>query len=138
MRTAVDTSVLLDVLAADPVHGPGSREALRAAYDAGALLASDIVFAEVRAQFPADQPFEEMMRILGVRFDAMTADSAMDAGRRWAEYPSSGGPRDRVIADFLVGAHAARQADRLLTRDRGFYRAAFSDLAVIEPAHSVR
>ena len=133
MRTAVDTSVLLDVLSGDPKHGPASRDALRAAYDAGALLACDVVFAEVRAQFSADKGFEAAMRELGVRFEALTETAATDAGRRWAEYRQSGGPRSRVIADFLVGSHAAHQADRLLTRDRGFYRLAFWDIDVMEP-----
>jgi predicted nucleic acid-binding protein len=38
-----------------------------------------------------------------------------------------------VIADFLVGAHAVEQADRLLTRDRGFQRAAFAGLVIVDP-----
>lgn len=45
MKTAVDSSVLLDVLGADPRFGGTSREALRAAYDAGALVACDLVWA---------------------------------------------------------------------------------------------
>jgi predicted nucleic acid-binding protein len=39
-----------------------------------------------------------------------------------------------VIADFLVGAHAAEQAGRLLTRDRGFNRQAFADLMIVDPS----
>jgi predicted nucleic acid-binding protein len=42
VKTAVDSSVLLDVLGADPQFGEASREALRSAYDAGALIAGEL------------------------------------------------------------------------------------------------
>jgi predicted nucleic acid-binding protein len=38
-----------------------------------------------------------------------------------------------VAADFLIGAHALVQCERLLTRDRGFYRGCFTGLKVLEP-----
>jgi predicted nucleic acid-binding protein len=41
-----------------------------------------------------------------------------------------------MIADFLIGAQALLQADRLLTRDRGFYRGYFDDLEIIDPSES--
>ncbi len=72
---------------------------------------------------------------MGIAFEALSADAAVEAGRRWKAFRARGGPRrDRVIADFLVGAHALLAADDvLLTRDRGFYRSAFSGLRVLEP-----
>jgi predicted nucleic acid-binding protein len=134
VKTAVDSSVLLDVLGADARFGGASREALRAAYDGGALVACEIVWAEVRAHFAADGEFHESMRLLGVRFEPISPEAAALAGQLWRESrKTAAGPRDRVIADFLVGAHAAQHADALLTRDRGFYRRRFG-VRIIDPA----
>ncbi|MGH2467728.1 MAG: hypothetical protein ACRDGL_08360, partial [Candidatus Limnocylindrales bacterium] len=52
----------------------------------------------------------------------------------WRAYRASGGARSRLVGDFLVGAHAQVLADRLLTRDRGFYRTYFRDLTILEPS----
>ena len=135
MITAVDTSVLLDVLAADPEHGERSREALRTAFASGALVVCDVVWAEVRAHFSDDDDCVEVFARLGIRFDSLSVDAATLAGRLWRQYRQrSRAPRSRVVADFLIGAHASLQGEALLTRDRGFYRDYFADLRVIDPA----
>ena len=134
MRTAVDTSVLLDVLGADPHFGVRSREALRAAYHGGALVACSVVWAEVRAWFPDDESCADSLRVLGIRFDPLRPEAATLAGRLWkAHCARKGTDRRRVVADFLIGAHAQVQADTLLTRDRGFYRTYFARLRVDDP-----
>jgi len=135
VKTAVDSSVLLDVLAADAQFGEKSRAALRSAYDAGALLACEVVWAEVRANFVHDEPFEEAMRALGITYNPISALAARAAGRLWRERHRKS-VRKRVVADFLIGAHARLQADALLSRDRGFFRRYFADLRVINPASS--
>jgi predicted nucleic acid-binding protein len=43
------------------------------------------------------------------------------------------GNAKRVLSDFLIGAHAQHHSDRLLARDRGYYRDYFSGLLLIEP-----
>jgi predicted nucleic acid-binding protein len=144
VKVAVDTSVLLDVLAGDPAFGPASREAVRAAYDSGSLVVCEVVWSEVRASFPAEEAFRSSMDALGVRFSALTAEAASLAGSLWREHharrPRGGGgggaaaAAKRVVAGFLVGAHAQLQADALLARDRGFFRSYFKELRLLQPS----
>lgn len=129
----MDSSVLLDVFGADSNFGAASREALRRCLGEGDLIACDVVWAEIVASLPADEPANEAMRRLGVRFSALEAAAATAAGASWRSYRREGGQRVRLVADFLVGAHARTQADRLLTRDRGFYRKYFRNLRVLDP-----
>jgi predicted nucleic acid-binding protein len=130
---AVDTNVLIDVLTGDARHGRRSADALRDAAITGRLVACDIVWAEVTSWYPDRSAVEHALDTLGVAFEPMSQDAATEAGRAWSRYRAGGGPRERLIADFLIGAHAATQADRLLTRDRGFFRRYFGELVVLDP-----
>lgn len=134
MITAADTSVLLDVFAADPAFGSASAAALRTCLDEGRVVACDVVWSEVAGFFPAPDAARRALEDLGIDFDPLGKEASLAAGAAWKAYRARGGKRDRMIADFLVGAHAQRQAERLLTRDRGFYRAYFGKLRVLDPA----
>lgn len=129
----MDSSVLLDVFGADSAFGTASRAAVRQALSEGDLVACDVVWAEVLAALPPDPPPEEAMHRLGVRFSPLEVAGATAAAVSWRAYRRQGGQRVRVVADFLVGAHARTQADRLLTRDRGFYRTYFRGLRILDP-----
>jgi predicted nucleic acid-binding protein len=133
MITAVDSCVLLDVYGADPQYGPASRAALQRAIAEGSLAACGIVWAEVGAAFPDPMAANGALAALGVTFSPLAPTDALAAGQAWREYRQRGGTRQRVIADFLIGAHAIGRADRLLTRDRGFFRSYFRQLPVLDP-----
>ena len=126
--TAVDTSVLLDVFLADPRHGERSRDRLRAAYDAGAIIVGDIVYAELTPAFGDRAVLDAALRQINATTSAIDTAIAHEARLRWMRYRKAGGPRKRIISDFLIGAHAIAAAETFLTRDRGFYATYFPEL----------
>jgi predicted nucleic acid-binding protein len=132
--TAVDTSVLLDVFRGDPQFGPRSAAALRRCLAEGSLIACEAVWAETGASFADAAQAEKELSSLRIGFSALDSPISLTAGQAWRAYRKAGGIRKRVVADFLIGAHALARADRLLTRDRGFYRKYFTGLEILDPS----
>ncbi len=132
--TAVDSSVLIDILSGDRMHGPRSRAALMAAHGRGGVVACEVVWAEVAGWAPSPDDAIDALGQMGIDFVPSTREAALAAGRSMAGYRRGGGTRERILPDFLIGAHALLLADRLLTRDRGFYRRYFEDLVVADPS----
>ncbi len=134
MITAVDTNVLIDIFRNDPMFGAASAKALRQCIQEGSIMICDVVWAELAAVFPSTKAFEEAIGKLPVDFSSLDRESAVLAGEMWRHYRAQGGERKRMVADFLIAAHAQRQSDRLLTRDRGFYRKYFKKLHLLDPS----
>jgi predicted nucleic acid-binding protein len=130
--TAIDTNILLDILLPDINFGTKSKEALRLCITEGSIIACDIVWSEISGFFNSKEKLNEVMNILGLKFTPINQDTATEAGIIWKKYRNSGGKKERIISDFLIGSHAIHQADRLLTRDRGFYKAYFNKLKIFD------
>ena len=132
MITAVDTSVLLDVLLHDPAFGARAEEALRTASRDGALVMCEVVYAELAGVFPTQGALETFLRETGIQLKPSTPELLWKAGELWRRFcldrPRQTATARRIIADFLIGAHALLQAEQLLTRDQGFYRDIFAGL----------
>ncbi|MBI4307530.1 MAG: type II toxin-antitoxin system VapC family toxin [Chloroflexi bacterium] len=152
MITAVDTNILLDVLVPGEPHAESSEQALAQSLHAGLIVIAEPVYAELAGRFPSREQMDRFLEDTGIRLRHSGAEALHLAGRTWREYIrrrptspvcSSRGtaqdihcakcgarlhPRQHVVADFLIGAHATVHADRLLTRDRGYYRTYFRGL----------
>lgn len=134
MLTAVDSSVLLDVITDAPPYADASERSLRKVVAEGGLVINECVLAEIRPAFVNEAEIEEFLQDWQLRFIPSSKESALLAGALFAKYLGRRGKSVRVIADFLIGAHAQLHADRLLARDRGFLRDYFSNLKVLSPA----
>lgn len=128
MITAVDTDVLIDLFLTDAPYHSESRERLRNAYRAGGIIICDIVYAELAPGFSRREDLDVALSQMHVRVSPIDSAVAWEAGSRWRQYRRAGGPRARILADFLIGAHALSAADVFLTRDRGFFETYFPDL----------
>ena len=128
MITAVDTNVLLDVWVFGAHHQSQSREWLVNAYDRGDVLVCDVVYAELVPAFDDRSQLDGALRAINATTSSVDTNIAYEAGLRWSRYRRSGGPRTRLIADFLIGAHAIPKADAFLTRDQRFYATYFPEL----------
>lgn len=133
MVTAVDTSVLIDVLLNDPQHVVGSIAALRQAANEGQLVICETALAEVVPVFsPSD--LKQFLSDWELKFLPSTQQVATLAGEMFRAYLNRGGRRGRVVPDFLIAAHAQQLTSRLLARDRGYYRDYFVQLELWDPS----
>jgi predicted nucleic acid-binding protein len=134
MMTAIDTNVLIDLVGRETGFTAASITALDRCRDAGALVVSPVVVAEMAAYFASPAELDGLLEQMGIGCLAFTTESLHAAGTAFVAYRRrSSKPKDRMLADFLVGAHALAQADALLTRDRGYFRTYFPKLRVVEP-----
>ena len=132
MKTAVDTSVLFDIVKGAP-GAAAAQTALEAALAQGSVAVCAVVVAELGRYFPDEQDLIEFLAACQIDHDPLSLQSALVAARIMRGYAKNKGPRERVAPDFLIGAHAIEQANALLTTDAGFYRHYFKGLKVMTP-----
>jgi predicted nucleic acid-binding protein len=132
MRTALDSSVILDVLTNDKTWVDASQKSLKLAMSEGSLVIGECVMAEIT---PALDSSELAVFLLdwGIQFVPTSQAAAILAGEMYSTYLRRKGVSKRVLPDFLIGSHALHHSDRLLARDRGYYRDYFTDLVLLEP-----
>ncbi len=154
MITAIDTNVLLDILIPDEAHSLSSKRLLDRCLEKGQLVICEVVYAELSSQFPSEGELINFLSDTGIRLIHSSREVLYLAGERWRTYtrkrerriqcphcgekvsvtcPKCDQPvalRDRILGDFIIGAHALLHAELLLTRDRGFYHTYFKELRI--------
>jgi predicted nucleic acid-binding protein len=131
--TLVDSNVVIDVLTADPIWLDWSVAALRTAQDRGVPRISDVTCAELAARYDTEADLQRDLDALGLRLERPPQPALFLAGRAYAAYRASGGPRTSLLADFFIGAHAEAAGLPILTRDPRRYRTYFPGVALITP-----
>lgn len=116
----VDTNVLIDVLQADTVFGPRSLAVLERIGADGVLVINPVVYAELAAWIESKERLDALLPVDLFRRESLPIEAAFLAGRAFRRYKDQGGEKPRMLADFLIGAHAAVRGYGLVSRDRGY------------------
>jgi predicted nucleic acid-binding protein len=138
MTTAIDTNVIVALWDHDLALSLAAQSALDHALGRGSLLIAPAVFAELMAAPGRSESFlDSFCRETGITIDWVLDKSVWRAaGRAFQTYTArrrkqhDPGPR-RILADFLIGAHALEGGHSLLTLDDHVYRIAFPNLTVV-------
>lgn len=128
----VDTNVIIDVLARDPVWFSWSADRLSAADPA---VTSTVVLAELAKNALSCGALLRTLNELSVEVLSLDPEAAFGAGIVFGRYRTARGSAEpkQVLADFFIGGHALACGAALLTRDTTLYRRYFPDLTLITP-----
>jgi len=138
MISTIDTNVLVALWDLDDTLNSAAQAALDVAFARGKLVISGAVFAELLAFPRRNENFlDKFLEDTGIVVDWSVDESVWRvAGKSFQKYANrrrkqrAGQPR-RILADFLIGAHALEKGYSLLTLDDGIYRAAFPKLHIV-------
>jgi predicted nucleic acid-binding protein len=129
----VDTNVLVDVLADDPVWGDLSINQLRSLSKVHSLAVNPIIYAELSATFSNLEDLDASIETLQLEMLEMPRPALFLAAKAFVRYGDRGGAKHYVLANFFIGAHAAVSGLPLLTRDIVRYKTYFPTIEVISP-----
>lgn len=129
----VDSNVLLDLLEEDKTWYSWSAEHIQQAANSSVLIINPVIYSEISVGFMRIEELEAVLLPDMFERRPIPWEAAFLAGKCFARYRKLGGARRSPLPDFFIGAHAAVEGLRLLTRDAARYRTYFPSLSLISP-----
>lgn len=131
--TLVDSNVLLDLVTDGQSWADWSQTQLERAAADGPIVINQVIYAEISTRYPTVEAVDPLLRELNIEVAVIPRAALFLAGKAYLRYRAAGGSRTGVLADFFIGAHAAVDRLRLLTRDTRRYRSYFPTVQLIAP-----
>ncbi len=139
MTTAIDTNVIVALWDAEDSLHRVARAALDKAFNEGALVISGAAHAELMAAPGRSETFvDRFCEETGIAVEweigerAWRAAGAAFQGYTARRRKQKGAEARRILADFVIGAHALVNGYKLLTLDARMYQVSFPRLGILE------
>lgn len=131
--TLVDTNVWVDCIdEASPWNG-WAVDQLQKLGERSPLHVNLIIYTELLVPGPDVDALDALLNVYEVLRSPLPWACASLVAAAFATYRRRGGPRQKPMADFYIGAHAAVANLGVLTRDAAPYRSYFPRLVVVAP-----
>ncbi|UCH26255.1 MAG: PIN domain-containing protein [Trueperaceae bacterium] len=137
MLTAIDTNVISALWSQEPAS-LGMKDLLFKMRREGGLVICAPVYAELLAYPGATSTFvDSFLKDTDIRLEFELSEGVwLEAAKAFAVYAErrrqeKAKQPKRLLVDFIVGAHALLETDRLLTLDRSRYQKSFSSLTLV-------
>ena len=136
MAIMLDSCIYLDVFTQDPRWFPWSSQVVADAADSGTIVLNSVIYSEISVRFKRIEEVEDLLPPVVFEYRTIPKEAAFLAGKCFAQYRRSGGPRLQPLPDFFIGAHAAVENLALVTRDPARFRKHFPSVMLITPERS--
>ena len=133
MVTIIDTNVLVDLAIPGSAWHAWSSGQVFSAFKQGPVVINPIIYAEFAMRYSSMDCVDELLPRSEFRRESLPWSAAFAAAAAFRVYRQAGGGRERILPDFLIGAHAAVRGYSILTRDPKGYRSYFPSLDLITP-----
>jgi predicted nucleic acid-binding protein len=135
LKSALDTNVIVSLIGEEPSGALAAETIMEQAREVGALVICGAVYSELLAHPRMSSALlERFLAETGIQPEFETGRQIwQEAGARYAKYSArrrraKTASARRLLADFVIGAHALLHADRLITFDAGDFRRDFPEL----------
>jgi predicted nucleic acid-binding protein len=128
----VDTNVILDIIGGDPNFGEKSSEIISRYSRTGILVINPIIYGEVGALLSSIEELNSLLPTSLFHRYPIPWEASFTAGQAFAKYKRQGGKKNRILADFLIGAHATAIGAGIISRDKGYSK--YFSVQILNPS----
>lgn len=130
----VDSCVITDLADTNSDWYAWSVETLEELDSDHNFVINSMIYTECSIGYETIEEVEILILALGFDCKEIPREALFMAGKAFIQYQRKNN-KSHVLPDFFIGAHAAVEGYKLITRDKGRFSSYFSSVELLMPRH---
>ena len=131
----IDSCVVTDLANPNSDWYEWSANTLETLDDSNVFVINPIIYTECSIGYEKIEEVEDLVAKLEFDCKEIPREALFLAGKAFLQYRRTKGRKGNVLPDFFIGAHAAVENYKLMTRDKGRFSTYFPSVELIMPSH---